>query len=177
MELLKHIDDPLPTGTWTFYYHAAREKRWTADTFENIGTVKTLREAMQLFHELGTKLRQGMYFFMRDPHPPLWENAQNIRGGSYSIRASPDNALDYYKMYVYSSMMGWTSSAEGDFINGITISPKVLQQSGTQKIGFYIIKIWNKDCSKFKNKANLNLVSPKLSANEVMYTPHVDKKM
>jgi hypothetical protein len=177
MDFQKHLDDPLPTGTWTFYYHAAREKRWTSDTFEPIATVKTLRETVQLFHELDAKLGQGMFFFMRDPHPPLWENALNIRGGSYSIRAGPDVALDYYKMYTLSSMMTMTVRNPGDSIVGVTISPKVLQQGNSQKIGFYVIKIWNKDSSKYKNSADLMLVNPKLTASDVIYTPHVDKKM
>jgi hypothetical protein len=177
MDFQKCLDDPLPTGSWTFYYHAAREKRWTADTFQPIATIKTIRETLQLFRELDAKIRQGMYFFMCDPHPPLWENSQNIRGGSYSIRAGPESAIDYYKMYVLSSMMKMTVKNPADNIVGITISPKVLQQGGSQKIGFYVIKIWNKDSSKFKNLNDLHLVSTKLSASDVIYTPHVDKKM
>jgi hypothetical protein len=177
MDFQQHLDVPLPTGSWTFYYHPVREKRWTADTFQSITTVHTLRETLQLFHEMDGKLRQGMYFFMCDPHPPLWENAHNIRGGSYSLRAGPESAIEYYKMYVISSMMHMTVKQKADSIVGVTISPKILQQGGSHKIGFYVIKIWNKDSSKFKDLTDLHLVSTKLSTSDVIYTPHVDKKM
>ena len=85
MELMR---TPLPSGTWTLYFHAPKEKRWTLDTFQPLGKMSTLQDAVSMFQELGDKLRRGMYFCMKDPIPPLWENYQNIRGGSYSLRGS-----------------------------------------------------------------------------------------
>ena len=85
-----NLDTPLPSGTWTLYFHAPKEKRWTLETFQPIAKVGTAREILAVFDELGDKLKRGMFFCMRDPIPPLWENYQNIRGGSYSLRGGPE---------------------------------------------------------------------------------------
>ena len=172
------IIDPLPSGPWTFYFHAPKEKRWTLDTFQPIAKVHTLQEMLSVFQEMGDKLKRGMYFCMKDPHPPLWENYQNIRGGSYSLRGSPEDGVDYFKTYILGTMLGSTTIDQGDSIVGISISPKIMNgPNGTSKVGFYVIKIWNRDCEKHNKPGNLRLLHPKLTATDILYTPHVDKKM
>jgi len=173
-----NLIDPLPTGAWTLYYHAPKEKKWSIDTFKQIMTVKSLEETLSVFREMGDKLKRGMYFFMRDPSPPLWENYQNIRGGSYSVRGSADTGIEIYKHYVISSLLNLSVINPEDTIVGVSVSPKIVNGSNnTSKVGFYVIKIWNKDSSKFNNPSSLNLVHPKLLPSDIMYTPHVDKKM
>lgn len=172
------IDSPLPSGSWTLYFHAPREKRWTLDTFQPIATMKTLREALQVFHELGDKIRRGMYFCMRDPVPPLWENYQNIRGGSYSFRGGPEEGGDYYKTYILGAMQGEAATAKENQIMGVSISPKIMTgPNGAYRVGFYVIKVWNKDSEKFNKPAELSLLHGKLTLSDVLYTPHTDKKM
>jgi hypothetical protein len=46
-----------------------------------------------------------------------------------------------------------------------------------QTIGFYTIKIWNQDCMKFGKSAGLMLLDKRLTTDEVLYTPHNEKKM
>ena len=172
------IIDPLPSGTWTFYFHAPKEKRWTLDTFQPIAKVHSLQEMLAVFQELGDKLKRGMYFCMKDPIPPLWENYQNIRGGSYSLRGGPEDGVEYYKTYVLGAMLGYTTTNPTDSIVGISVSPKIMNgPNGTSKIGFYVIKVWNRDCEKFNQAAGLRLLHPKLMPADILYTPHVDKKM
>ena len=172
------LTEPLPTGTWTLYFHAPREKRWSMDTFKPIMQITTLEQAISVFREMGDKLKRGMYFFMRDPAPPLWENYQNIRGGSYSVRGSADTGIDIYKHYVISSMLSLSVESPEDSIVGVSVSPKIMNgPNNTSKIGFYVIKIWNKDSSKYNKPASLRLVHPKLLPSDIMYTPHTDKKM
>jgi hypothetical protein len=175
---MANLTAALPTGTWTLYYHAPKEKRWSIDTFKPIMKVSTLGETLSVFREMGDKLKRGMYFFMRDPSPPLWENYQNIRGGSYSVRGGADTGIEIYKHYVISSMLNMSVESADDMIAGISVSPKIMNgPNNTSKIGFYVIKIWNKDSSKFNRPASLNLVHPKLVPSDIMYTPHTDKKV
>jgi Eukaryotic initiation factor 4E len=148
------------------------------DTFQPIGKASTLKEALAIFQELGDKLRRGMYFCMRDPNPPLWENYLNIRGGSYSLRGGPETGVEYFKTYCVGAMMEDAVVDKSDTIVGISISPKIMNnQNGTSKVGFYVIKVWNKDCEKFNKPAGLNLLHSGLVAQDILYTPHVDKKM
>ena len=172
------LSDPLPTGTWTLYFHAPKEKRWSIDTFKPIAKVKSTQEILSVFQELGDKLKRGMFFCMRDPVPPLWENYQNIRGGSYSLRGGPDDGVDFYKAYILGAMLDLTTNAIADTIVGVSISPKIMNgPNGTSKVGFYVIKLWNKDCSTFNKPTGIRLLHPKLTPADVLYTPHVDKKM
>jgi hypothetical protein len=69
-----------------------------------------------------------------------------------------------------------TNSA--DSILGISISPKVMNgPNNTSRIGFYVIKLWNKDSEQFNKPSGLRLLHSKLVESDVLYTPHVDKKM
>jgi hypothetical protein len=172
------LTDVLPTGTWTLYFHAPKEKKWSMDTFKPIAKITNIQEILSIFQELGDKLKRGMFFCMRDPIPPLWENYQNIRGGSYSLRGGPDDGLDYYKTYIVGAMLNMAVIDSTDTITGISISPKVMNgPNGTSKVGFYVIKLWNKDCSVFNKATGIRLLHPKLVPSDIIYTPHVDKKM
>ena len=172
------LTDSLPTGPWTLYFHAPKEKRWSIDTFKPIAKINTLQDILGVFQELDDKLKRGMYFCMLDPIPPLWENYQNIRGGSYSLRGGPDDGVEFYKTYIVGAMMGLANTDKTDTIVGISISPKIMNgPNGTSKVGFYVIKIWNKDSCKFAKPSGLRLLHPKLVLPDIMYTPHVDKKM
>ena len=172
------LTSPVPSGPWTLYFHAPKEKRWTLDTFKPIAKAATLQEMLALFQELGDKLKRGMFFCMKDPIPPLWENFQNIRGGSYSLRGGPEEGPDYFKTYVIGAMLGKVAVNPADSIVGVSVSPKVMNgPNGTAKIGFYVIKVWNRDCEAFHDTKGLRLLHPKLVPADILYTPHVDKKM
>ena len=171
------MDQIFESGYWTLYYHPSREKRWTLDSFEKIGTVRSAREVLSIYKELGDKLKAGMFFWMRGDIPPLWENFQNIRGGSYSIRGAGDNGIKVFKIYTLACMMNKAVSNTDDTINGISISPKLQGFGSNQQVGYFIIKIWNKDCETFHSKANLNCLEDIITYDDVMYTPHVEKKM
>jgi hypothetical protein len=171
------LDSPLP-GAWTLYFHAPREKRWTLDTFQPIAKLSTLEEALSVFEELGDKLKRGMFFCMRDPVPPLWENFQNIRGGSYSLRGSAEDGPEYYKSYIIGAMTNQVAINAADSISGISISPKIMNgPGGSHRVGFYVVKVWNRDSEKFCSPAGIHLLHHKLVPADVLYTPHVDKKM
>lgn len=173
-----NLDTPLPSGTWTLYFHAPKEKRWTLDTFQPIAKMTTLREALATFQELGDKIRRGMYFCMMDPIPPLWENYQNIRGGSYSLRGGAEEGGEYYKAYILGAMLRKAAVAPEDQIVGVSISPKIMSgPNGSHRVGFYVIKAWNKDSERFKAATGIHLLHPKLVPSDVLYTPHVEKKM
>ncbi len=173
-----NLDLAIPSGSWTLYFHAPKEKRWTLETFQPVAKMTTLRETLQVFHELGDKLKRGMYFCMRDPIPPLWENYQNIRGGSYSIRGGADDGADYYMGYIVGAMLGKAAVDSEDQIMGVSLSPKIISgPNGSHRVGFYVIKVWNKDSEKYNKPEGLHLLHQKLVPSDVLYTPHVDKKM
>jgi hypothetical protein len=175
------LNNKIPTGEWTLYFHSPREKKWSIDTYTNLGSVSTWKEMFELMNALGeTKLKGGMYFWMRKGTPPLWENFQNIRGGSYSLRGSLESGPEIFIQYSILSMLGQATMNSEDRIMGVNMSPKLVgggNRDMDQTIGFYTIKIWNADCTKFGKATGLRLLDKKISHDEVLYTPHNEKKM
>jgi len=171
------MDELFLTGAWTLYYHASREKKWSLDSFEKICKVRCIKDVLSVYKELGEKIKAGMYFWMRGDIPPLWENYQNIRGGSYSIRGLGDEGIRIFKLYTLGVMTNTIMVNTEDIINGISISPKLQGFGNQQKIGYFIIKIWNKDSDKFHLKNNLIALENIVAHDDIIYTPHVEKKM
>jgi hypothetical protein len=171
------LDKLFSSGEWALYYHSLREKRWTLDTFQKIAVVRNMQECLTIFKELGDKMRRGMFFWMREPIPPLWENYQNIRGGSYSLRGGSEDGPNFFKKYTMASMLGMCTKMTDDQIVGISISPKILGVGQQQRIGFYVIKMWNRDADKFNKNTGIHLLDKGLTLEDILYTPHVEKKM
>ena len=77
-------------------------------------------------------------------------------------------------------MLGIATVANDDKIMGVNISPKLVgggNRDNDQTIGFYTIKIWNQDCTKFGKPQGLSLLEARLHVEDVLYTPHNEKKM
>lgn len=168
MAMSIQLTSKIPTGVWTLYFHSPAEKRWSIDTFHKIGTVGTWGEYWTLVNALeDPKWTRGMFFWMQGSIPPLWENFQNIKGGSYSMCISETEAIDIFHRYTIGCMLKVVSSGD-DQIQGITISPKK---------GFHVIKIWNKDASRFNKSGGMAILDRRVVSSEIRYMPHVEKKM
>lgn len=162
------LTEIIPTGPWTLYFHSPAEKKWSIDTFKNLATVSTWSEYLALINILDdTKWSRGMFFWMRASIPPLWENYQNIKGGSYSLCVGATDSIDIFHRYTLGCMLGSATEKE-DSIQGITISPKK---------GFHVIKLWNKDAARFSSHNGLAILDKRVNLSEVRYMPHVEKKM
>jgi hypothetical protein len=157
----------IPTGPWSLWYHSPKENKWTPSTYKQVAVVKDWVEFWSLINAIGDDtVLNGFFFFMKGTTPPLWENKANIRGGSYSMRVSRQDAFDIYMIYVIGAMIGKATKSDENHINGITISPKK---------GFNIINIWNEDFNK-GSVGDLNEYVRRLPGEEVRYTRHIDKK-
>ena len=162
------INSAIPTGEWSLYFHSPREKKWSLDTYSLITTVSTWDDMWAVKNELGdAKLKGGMFFWMRASVPPLWENHQNIKGGSYSLCVGATDSIDIFHRYTLGCMLG-SATEKDDCIQGITISPKK---------GFHVIKLWNKDAARFSSQSGLAILDKRVNLAEVRYMPHVEKKM
>jgi len=164
------LDTPIPTGSWTLYFHSPEETKWTLNTFISLGSMTTWRDYWAVINTLKQEnLAEGMFFMMRDPSPPLWESHQNIRGGCYSIRCQKKDAPDTYINYSIACMLNSMANDKENRINGITISPKR---------GFNIIKVWNTNVEKFNHPSDIHPdVANLVKDSEIIYTPFVQKKM
>jgi hypothetical protein len=163
------LDTPIPTGSWTLYFHSPEETKWTLNTFVSLGAMKTWRDFWSIVDTLKVDfLCDGMFFMMKDPSPPLWESHHHIRGGCYSFRCQRKDANDICINYMIACMLGCITTDDNK-INGISISPKR---------GFNIVKIWNTDAQKFYEPSDImSSISPHIKEADILYTPFVQKKM
>jgi len=162
--------DLIPTGSWTLYFHQADAERWTLDTFVKVNICKTWEDVLMVLEEVGqARFKNGLPFFMRGDILPLWENHQNIRGGSYSVKVPSEQVKDVFSAQVIQAMLGKAFKDDSNLCMGISMSPK----KGT----FNILKIWNANAEKHNSSDGLAFVDSRCSESEVLYTPHVQKRM
>jgi hypothetical protein len=165
-----NLTDPISSGPWTLYFHQGDSEKWTLDSFVKIQVCNTWEDVLSVLEEVGqAKLKAGQPFFMRGDTLPLWENHQNIRGGSYSIKVPSDNVKEVFTTQVLQAMLGLAFKETGNVCMGVSMSPK----KGT----FNILKIWNLNAEKFNNSDGLCFLDSRCSDSEVLYTPHVQKRM
>jgi hypothetical protein len=169
MSTTASLTTPLPSGGWTLYFHPTKETRWNFDTFRKIGTARTFKELGELFQGLSaSEWTRGKFFFTPEAIPPLMENAKNIRGGSYSLRAARDIASSVYHKFVLAAVLEQCTANPDDKISCVRITPRR---------DFNIIQIWNRDCEKFNATSGILQVDERIPPTEIKYVPHVEKKI
>ncbi len=175
MDTTPSLESPLSTGSWTLYYHHPADHRWTLDSYQKVVTVTSWNEFFSCMNQLDENvLQNAMLFWMRNDIPPLYENHNNIRGGCYSLRVNRSKSSNYFLLYTIACMLGQAVSDKDNSIQGISISPKrVIEKSQV----FNVIKIWNKDCTKYKDISQLIKLDNIQVTSEIIYTPHVQKKL
>jgi hypothetical protein len=162
-------DITFPSGSWTLYFHDPEDSSWTQASYKILGSFTTFPDLWATLHHIGeAKLLTGMFFLMRDPYLPLWENRANIRGGSYSIKIPEKSAHETFARYSAAGILNMIAKEEGNQIVGISISPKK---------GFHILKLWNVDAKFFHKASEIHLYGDGMIPSDVIYRPHVDQKM
>jgi Eukaryotic initiation factor 4E len=173
----------IPSGSWTLWFHNPEDSKWSLSSFTKISTISTWEEFWTLVEtfnkghnqnlsktskESTDAFGEGMFFFMRDNIPPLWENSANIRGGGYSFRVQRKEAADLYLVYSIAAMINNLSVNPDNKINGVSISPKK---------NFNIIKIWNTNAQAFNNINDIRLQIKDQKPEEFIYSAFHEKRM
>jgi len=154
---------------WTLYYHSSSEPKWGIGTFQNLGSMSTWRSFFNVMDGLKVDtLSDGMFFLMRDPIPPLWENCRNIYGGAYSFRVVKKDAGEAFITYAIAAILEAIVTHPTNVVNGLSISTKKTHN---------IIKVWNSDSAKYRSSTELFKLIPDMKTEEVLYTPFTEKRM
>ena len=138
---------------WTLWIHLPHDTKWDIDSYKNIYKFNTVEDGIALIENMNEKLVINcMLFVMRNNILPLWEDQNNINGGSISYKINNKNVYTVWKKLLY-ALIGETLALTDDIqtkINGITISPKK---------NFCIIKIWLNSCEeKVQNPLNIKII-------------------
>lgn len=153
---------------WTLWYHSPENKKWDISSYQLLYKFNTLDNFWQLYNNFTPpQIQYGMFFLMKDDIKPIWEDVNNISGGSWSFKISKKDTFSAW-IELSISAIGETLSKDCEFltnINGITISPKK---------NFSILKIWNKD-KKLNDTSFLTLDIANIILEESLYNAHSDK--
>ena len=170
-----NIKDTIPTGPWVLYYHSPTENRWAPDSYTKVCTVDTFEQFFATMNTLEeTSIHYGMLFWMRGTITPLYENRENIKGGSYSMRVSITRSLHYFTMYILASMLGLVVADKENIVNGVSITPKKVSDKNQC---YNVIRVWNRDCSKYNKSVQLNKLDNITTVSEIIYTPHIQRNL
>jgi hypothetical protein len=167
------MESPTPVnflnGSWSLYYHDTQDQSWTEESYKKVATFNNYKTLWAALGTIGAdKFNNGMWFFMLDPHPPLWENSMNIRGGSYCIKVGQNQSFEIFQRYIAAATLNLVSKRPVENkIVGVSISPKK---------GFHIIKIWNSNGSQ-DSLQDLALLDESLKVQDILYRPNVNQRM
>jgi len=156
------------TTYWTLYFHHPTNNDWGISSYKKICEIRTPQDFWNVFNYLGNDIiENSMLFFMKEDLPPLWEDARNKDGGSWSFKIYKKNvAKSWIELCAYLVSQELTTESNLDmYITGLTISPKR---------SFSIIKVWN-DNSEFQDTKILRNDVSYINLEESIYKPHVNR--
>ncbi len=139
------------------------------DTYKLVAKIFTVRDLAQIFVAITpSDWTRGKFFICPEGIPPLMENAKNIRGGSYSMRVERTIVGEVMQRHIIAAIFGCLTTEPGNQVRCVRITPRR---------DFNILQVWNNDCQKYSTPDGLVQIDTRIPKSEVMYKPHVEKKI
>jgi hypothetical protein len=143
--------------------HHNDDQNWDYISYHNICTLTKWKDIPQLFNTLNKSTGECKFtdfdiFIMKNDISPMWEDLENRNGSICSIKV--DSLKEGYKIlrellvYTANNTLMEFSPESWDKINGLSFSPKRMDNAGTDSSYCVIIKIWFKQ--NYGNNANID---------------------
>ena len=154
--------------------HHNDDQNWDFSSYNNICTLSKWEDIPKLFNTLNkmngeTKFTDFDVFIMKNEISPMWEDAENRSGSICSIKV--DSLKDGYQIlkqllvYTANNTLIEFSPESWDKVNGLSFSPKKMDNLNNDMSYFVIIKIWfkqnygtNSSIDKYFNQDIQNLL-------------------
>lgn len=168
------LEQKLPHAWEVYLYQKSEFKKMDKDVkikpyteilrFDTLGQFIYL---MKMFEEVADhrtgmkKIDKGHFIFMKEGIKPLWEDDNNINGGTYSLKINHDIGFKVFRDFMF-YIIGNTLNNDMKHMNGISISCIPCQSNKSFNSKNYYstyIKIWNGNPNN--NMANINTIIPK----------------
>ena len=121
-------------NTWKFYFHKIKDNNWNLDSYQLLFSFDNIRDFWKLYNNHPNYMI-GLFFLMRESIAPMWEDEQNINGGTYSFKISRTN-IEKAWTEISASVIGNELLKDNNVITGISMHPKY---------NCFIVKIWVKN--------------------------------
>lgn len=128
-------------SSWNIYCHIPSNNDWSLSGYSSVvKSISSLEEGIELCDIIpDALLRETIFFTMRENITPMWEDPQNVSGGSFSFKLLMKQAPEIYRNTFFALIGGFLckDTKHDQFVNGISLSPKR---------NFCILKVWMKTC-------------------------------
>ena len=153
--------------SWTIWYHSAEETDYSINGYIKIGSFSDIINFWNYYNNIswvgingGSYSNNNLFFLMKNDTLPLWEDKNNIKGGSWCYKIRRDKAEEIW-MELCLLLIGNTSKYSQN-ITGLSISPKM---------NFSTIKVWF-DCI-MKNQDYIENI-PIIDQSKALFRPWQD---
>ena len=148
---------------YNIWSHQTNNSDWSPTSYTLLHTFDTLRGFCDFFQK-HPEPQLGMFFIMKDPIVPTWEDVHNAPGGCWSFKLNKSNHINIWTKLT-ASFIGKTLTNDVEsmsYINGISL---------TVRRHNIIMKIWNND----REKNDINIIRNDLEAiklSDSIYQQH-----
>ena len=136
---------------WTLWFHDLQSTDWSLDSYQQLITIDC-RQDYQIVMSNLIDVTNGIYCFMRQGVPPVWEHPLNKHGSAWTFKVEKKHLKEIW-LYLTSLLFNeniCTSQEACQHILGVSISPKIHNAT---------VRIWNANTS-----------------NDISQFAHIDKK-
>jgi translation initiation factor 4E len=145
---------------WVLWFHKVNDNNWSIESYSKIFEINTYFDILFVVKEI-ENITSGMFFLMKEGVSPIFEDANNVNGGYWSMRITKKDAFTFWEKIIYNLCLE-TITNNDSLINGISVSPK---------INNCIFKIWNSNFEAMK-KEDLRKDLDYINWEETFYLQH-----
>ena len=151
------------SNKWVLWYHDPANNDYSLASYIRIFEVSTIAEFWSLVDGIPKDVwESGMFFFMKAGFRPLWDAAENDRGGAWSKRVDASETHAVFIDCMVHCLAGSILKNSNESIVGATVSPKGQ---------FHIVKIWNTTTAVSDRKLFSTTLKMKLG-DDIAYKAH-----
>ena len=148
---------------YNIWSHSTNNRDWTPSSYTLLHTFDTLRGFFDFFHK-HPEPHSGMFFIMKDPIVPTWEDSHNQPGGCWSFKLDKEGHMETWGR-VGSALIAnilMKDIKDMELINGVSLTIRKFN---------VVMKIWNND----RSRSNVMLLKediPELVLGDSLYQAH-----
>uniref|UniRef100_A0A6C0J2H9 Eukaryotic translation initiation factor 4E n=1 Tax=viral metagenome TaxID=1070528 RepID=A0A6C0J2H9_9ZZZZ len=148
---------------WTLYYHDPNNSDYSLASYVKVHDVSTVDEFWSLVDGIPKDVWEaGMFFFMKDGVPPLWDAPENDKGGAWSKKVDAQEMHTVFVDCMVHCVAETLLKSSNESIVGVTVSPKG---------NFHIIKVWNNTIAVHDRKLFNSTLKMK-QGDDIAYKAH-----
>ena len=150
--------------TYNMWFHKTNDRNWSSSSYTLLHSFSDLKGFWDFFQKHPNP-QTGMYFLMKDPVIPTWEDKHNQPGGCWSFKLDRNQAQETW-MKIAMTLVGNILTIKPEsmkYINGISLT---LRKHNS------VIKVWQNDSKESEVKHHMINNIPNLVLDQCIFQKH-----